>query len=212
MKRSLFIFITMLMVSVSAMAQKGSWYLGGTVSYNSTTDKAPSPSTAKTVASYWYFAPEFGTFLKDDIQLGFALGMSGSTNKNNIMKTSSSFNFDPTVYGRKFFKITDNFSTFAGLYLSFLSDKRTTYSGTPPTTTTSESTSSGLGLKLGAGVAYALSPRFTAVGQYGFLSFASTTDKTNGTKTGTTSTFNFGANTLGPVLNIGLYYTLKTAN
>src|SRR5258706_10545778 len=116
-------------MSIGAMAQKGSWYLGGTVGFNSTTNKAPAPSTNKDVTTSWSFAPEAGTFLKDDIQLGFALGLSGSTNKTNGTKTSSSFGFSPTVYSRKFFKLTDNFSAFAGVYLKLISDKSTTYSG-----------------------------------------------------------------------------------
>ena len=195
------------MMSMAAMAQKGSWYVGGTVGFNSTTDKAAAPSTNKDVTTSWSFAPEAGTFLKDDIQLGFALGLSGSTDKVNGTKTTSTFGFSPMVYSRKFFKITDNFSAFAGVYLKLISDKTTTYTGA----TSVENKTSGIDLHLGAGVAYALSPRFTAVGQYGLLGYQSTTDKTGGVSNGTSSSFYFGANTIGPVLNVGLYYTLKKA-
>ncbi len=207
MKRSIFIFITLLMVSMAAMAQKGSMYLGGTVGYSSSTDK--SPAGFKTVSSSWSFAPEAGTFLQDDIQLGFVLGLSGSSVKDDNGKISSSSGFSPTIYTRKFFKITDNFSAFAGLYFNYISNKFTSYSGLSSV----ESTSSGIGLRLGAGVAYALSPRFTAVGQYGVLGYQSVKDKVAGVDAGTTSGFNFGVNTVGTgsVFNVGLYYTLKTA-
>lgn len=209
MKKISFVIITMLMMSMAAMAQQGSWYLGGTVGYSSTTDKAPAPSTFKTTSSSWSFAPEAGTFLKDDIQLGFALGLSGSSQKDTGGKIGSTSGFSPTIYMRKFFKVTDNFSVFTGVYLNYISQKSTDYTVSPSV----ESTTSGVGLRLGAGVAYALSPRFTAVGQYGILGYQSTTDKVAGVSSGTTSSFNFGVNTVGTgsVFNIGLYYTIKKA-
>jgi outer membrane protein W len=213
MKKALFI-LTMMASSFISMAQKGSWYVGGVAGFASNTAK--SASGFKTSNSSWAFGPEGGTFLKDDIQLGLALGISGTSSKNDNTKISTSTNISPTVYMRKFFKVTDNFSTFAGLYLNYTSGKSTDYTSTPSI----ESTQSGVGLRLGLGIAYALSPRFTAVGQYGLMGFQSTTNKVSGTKTGTDSNFNFGVNTVGSstlsqgngsgaVFNIGLYYTFK---
>jgi hypothetical protein len=67
-----------------------------------------------------------------------------------------------------------------------------------------------LQFRVGVGVAYALSPRFTAVGQYGLLGFQSTKDKLDGEETTKDSSFDFGVNTTGgSVFNIGLYYTIK---
>jgi hypothetical protein len=215
MKKTLWIMI-MLASSTFALAQKGSWYIGGVVGYGFTTFKAPNGN--KSGNSNWAFGPEGGTFLKDDIQLGLALGISGSTTTNNSTDTETSTYISPTIYTRKFFKITDNFSTFAGLYLTYTSGKTTDYTSTPST----ESTQTGIGLRLGIGVAYALSPRFTAVGQYGLMGYQSLTNKTNGTETGTDSSFDFGVNTVGSsslnqgngsgaVFNIGIYYTFKPA-
>jgi hypothetical protein len=208
MKRLGFIFITVLMMSMAAVAQKGSFYVGGSVGYSSSTDKPTGG--ANTISTSWSFAPEAGTFLQDDIQLGLALGLSGSSIKTANTKVETTTNFSPTVYARKFFKVTDNFSVFAGAYLNFISGSSTDYTSTPSVKTTD----SGVGIKLGAGVAYALSPRFTAVGQYGVLGFQSVTNKVAGTTTGTVSSFNFGVNTVGTgsVFNIGLYYTLKKAS
>ncbi len=143
-------------------------------------------------------------------------GWSGSSEKDDNGKIFTSTNFSPTVYVRKFFKVTDNFSTFAGFYLNYANGKTTDYTFTPST----ESTSSGVGLRLGVGVAYALSPRFTAVGQYGLMGYQSTTNKVDGNNTGTDSSFNFGVNTVGSstlsqgngsgaVFNVGIYYTFK---
>ena len=205
MKRMLLI-VSMLSLSVVSMAQKGSWYIGGTVGFNSNTSKATNGFT--TTSSSWSLGPEAGTFLKDDIQLGFVLGMNGSSLKDDNGKISSSSNLSPTVYTRKFFKITDNFSAFAGFYLNYISGTTTSYTSAPPI----ESTTSGIGLKLGAGVAYALSPRFTAVGQYGVLGYQSVSNKVAGNNAGSTSSLNFNVNTVGTgsVFNIGLYYTFKT--
>lgn len=198
------ILILMILVSSVSMAQQGSWYIGGLAGFSSSTSEA-SGSGLKSVSSSWAFGPEFGTFLKDDIQLGIALGIGGSNNKYDGDDVSKSTEFDPTVYGRKFFKIADSFSTFAGLYLSVISEKTTDYN---PTTT--ETTTSGFGARVGVGVAYALSPRFTALGQYGLLGFQSTKDKDDGTETSKDTSFTFGANTIGgSVFNVGLYYTIK---
>jgi hypothetical protein len=200
--KKILILISMIAVSSVSMAQQGSWYIGGLVGISSSTDEPSGGLKSKT--SSWAFGPEFGTFLKDDIQLGVALGISGSKDTFDGDDVSKSFELDPTIYSRKFFKIDDNFSVFAGLYLSLISEKTTNYNPTV------ESQTSGFGAKLGAGVAYALSSRFTAVGQYGVLGYQSTTDKVDGTETGTSNTFSFGVNTIGgSVFNIGIYYTLK---
>ena len=206
MKKTAWIMV-MLVTSTVAMAQTGSFYIGGIVGYSSSTYEAPNGNKSGT--SSWAFAPEAGTFLQDDLQLGLSLGLGGSTSKSGGNDTETVSNFSPTVYSRKFFKLTDNFSTFAGLYLDFISGKTTDHTVTPA----EESKQSGIGLRLGVGVAYALSPRFTAVGQYGLLGFQSVKNKVDGNDAGTNSDFDFGVNTVGTgsVFNVGLYYTFKTA-
>ena len=197
---------------VISMAQTGSWYAGGVVGFAST-NTTPAGGT-KQVSTSWAFGPEVGTFIQDDIQLGIALGLSGSSDKDDGTKEGSFTAISPTVYARKFFKITDNFSAFGGAYLNYTSatDKNLT------TTPVDETTYSGIGLRLGIGVAYALSPRFTAVGQYGLLGFQSYNFKDNGNDQGSMTTFDLGVNTVGSstlvqgngsgsVFNIGLYYT-----
>lgn len=210
------LIIASILFSTQAFAQQGNWYLGGVGGFGSNTHKDYSgPTMVKTVNSSWAFGPEFGTFLKDDIQLGFVVGLGGGTQKVDGTKTDSRTDFNPTIYCRKFFTVTDNFSVFAGLYLNYLSSTNKNYL---PTET--KSTSTGFGSRLGLGIAYALSPRFTAVGQYGLFGFTSTTDKdNNGNKTDQNSGFDFGVNTIGAgsftqgngsgsVFNIGLYYTI----
>lgn len=202
MKKAL-IMISMVAVSSLAFAQQGSWYIGGLAGFSSSKSEAAGGGP-ESVNSSWAFSPEFGTFLKDDIQLGVALGITGSKSTFDGDDTSKSTNLDPTVYGRKFFKITDNFSTFAGLYLRIISEKTTDYGPTVETKT------SGFGARVGVGVAYALSPKFTAVGQYGLLGFQSTKDKVDGDEVSKATDFDFGVDTTGgSVFNVGIYYTFK---
>lgn len=203
----------MICCSGISMAQTGSWYAGGVVGFAST-NTTPAGGT-KQVSSSWAFAPEFGTFLKDDIQLGLALGISGTADKNDGTKNGSFTAISPTIYSRKFFKIADNFSAFGGIYLNYTTANEKDFTTTP----TDETTYAGLGLRLGIGVAYALSPRFAAVGQYGLMGFQSLNFKNNGSDAGSRSSFDLGVNTVGSstliqgngsgaVFNIGIYYTL----
>jgi hypothetical protein len=202
MKKTL-ILILMVAISSVALAQQGSWYIGGLAGFSSSKSE-DSGSGAESVNTSWWFSPEVGTFLRDDIQFGIALGIGGSKYAIDGDDVSKTIQFDPTVYGRKFFKITDNFSTFAGLYLSLISEKDTDIGPDIETKT------SGFGARVGIGVAYALSPRFTAVGQYGILGFQSTKDEVDGDEVSKNTDFDFGVNTTGgSVFNVGIYYTFK---
>src|SRR6187549_1947125 len=120
-----FLLLMIVLISSITYAQKGSWYIGGVAGYGTNTQE-PTNGT-KTVTSSWAFGPEIGTFLKNDIQLGFILGLNGSTEKNDGDKTTEFFGFSPTVYVRKFKKVTDNFSLFSGLYFNYLSGESTDF-------------------------------------------------------------------------------------
>ena len=208
-----FLFLMIVLISSITFAQKGSWYIGGVAGYGSNTQE-PTSGT-KTTTTSWALGPEIGTFLKNDIQLGFILGLNGSTEKDDDKKITDFFGFSPTVYLRKFKKVTDNFSLFSGLYFSYMSGEETDFIPTEE-----KFKASGFGISLGIGMAYALSPRFTAVGQYGLLGYSSVTYKQDDTEYLKTSDFNVGVNTVGSssfvqgngsgaVFNIGLYYTFK---
>lgn len=117
----------------------------------------------------------------------------------------------PTLYLRYFFHLTDHFSLFTGLYLNYYYGTYKYYSYTK-SETEMKGTHSGLGGRLGIGIAYALSPRFTAVAQYGLAGFSSIGYKDKDNKLiNTVTKFDVGINTVGTgsVFNIGLYYTFK---
>jgi hypothetical protein len=221
MKKLILLFIVAL-AALPAAGQKGNWYLGGVASFSSTTNKSPSIPGAGTISSTttgWALGPEIGTYLQDNVQLGLYLGLGGSSQSYegggtsaDVSKTSE---FSPTVYTRKFFNISDNLSAFYGFYLTYFSGSTTNYpvgGGTP-----NEDKYSGFGLRLGVGIAYALSPRFTAVGQYGLIGYQNVSYTNNGQDDGSQSTFDFGVNTIGygssaqtgGVFNVGIYYTIK---
>lgn len=218
MKKTILIF-SLFVFTLSASAQQGSWYLGGLAGYSSSTNKDTDDN--KTVNSTWAFGPEFGTFLSDNLQLGFITGLSGGTRKVGDNKDYSYTVFSPTVYVRHFYRITDNFSTFGGLYLGYISGNMTDYDYNTDPAEETKSSQSGFSARIGIGVTYALSPRFTAVGQYGLMGYSSVSNKNNdGEKTSTDSNFDFGVNTVGgstlsqgngsgAVFNIGIYYTIK---
>jgi hypothetical protein len=212
--KKIILLTVLLFTMIAASAQKGSMYIGGVIGYSSNTSK--DPSDFKTTTSDWAFAPEVGTFLQDDIQLGIFLGISGGSQKNDDGNLYTYSSLSPTIYARKFFPITDEFSAFAGGYLNVSSGSFDDNAGG----TTGITKQSGFGLRLGIGVAYALSPRFTAVGQYGLIGFQTMKSTFEGADAGTDSSFDFGVNTVGfsslsqgngsgSVFNIGIYYTFK---
>ena len=177
-------------------AQKGSWYIGGELGHNSKTEKNTGLPDVKT--NTWAVAPEIGTFLQNDLQLGFAVNLSGSDVSVGIDSTTT--RFAPVLYLRRFFKVGDAFSTFVGLVGSFTTGN-VDADGT-------EYDLSGWSANVSLGAAYAVSKRFTVVGQYGLFGYTSQTVE-NGSNKSETNNLGLNINSLGPVFNVGIYWTFK---
>jgi hypothetical protein len=191
--KSFFVLLFFLLATLITYAQKGSWYVGGQLGFNSTTvSNTGSPDVTTTS---WRVAPEVGTFLQKELQLGFALNLGGSNSSN-----SSETTFSPVIYLRKFYPVGDKFSLFTGIVGNFTTGntKVNNQSGTL----------SGWGLNLSLGAAYAVSKTFTVVGQYGLFGYSYESSKINNTKN-SISNFGLNVNSLGPVFNVGLYWTFK---
>ena len=184
--KKVFLVAAIILGSIGANAQKGSWYAGGNVGLSSSKVK---DSDIK--ASSWNFSPEVGTFLTDNVQLGAGLTLMGAKN-GDLYKSSQT---GATVYSRYFFG-SNAFRPFVGLNVSVLPGK--------VTSNNIERDMNSFGANINAGFGYALSPKITAVGSFGTLGFSST-------KTGDITTNNFGLNagTLGERFNVGIYYTFK---
>jgi Outer membrane protein beta-barrel domain len=177
----------------TANAQKGSWYIGGQLGYNSQTEK--NTGSADVTTSSWSVAPEIGTFLQNNLQLGLAVNLGGSNAPN-----TSETKFSPVLYLRRFYTVSDKFSLFTGIVGNFTtgSTKVNNQSGNL----------SGWGLNLSLGAAYAVSKTFTAVAQYGLFGYSYEETKINGNKS-SVSNVGLNVNSLGPVFNVGLYWTFK---
>jgi hypothetical protein len=110
--KSIFTLLLFLFAASVTYAQKNSWYIGGQLGFNSTTEKNTGSSDVTTTS--WSVAPEVGTFLQNNLQLGFALNLGGS-NSTNTSETT----FSPVIYLRRFYPVGDKFSLFTGIVGNF---------------------------------------------------------------------------------------------
>ena len=191
--RSIFILLLFLIASSVTYAQKGSWYIGGQLGFNSKTEKNTGSSDVTTTT--WSVAPEVGTFLQNNLQLGFAVNLGGSNSPNTTETT-----FSPVLYLRRFYPVGDKFSLFTGIVGNFTAGSTKTGG--------QDGTLSGWGLNLSLGAAFAVSKTFTLVGQYGLLGYSYESVKFDSTKN-SVSNFGLNVNSLGPVFNVGIYWTFK---
>ena len=191
MKKTIFL-ISFVAIAMVSMAQKGSWYAGGTVGYAISSEKYEDDEAAKQTTISWNVNPEFGTFITNTLQIGFVGGVSGYVNKDDDDKDYTSISISPTVYLGNFYKFTDNLSGFARIYVNYINGKDKDYIYTPDETLEEQETHMGFGSRLGIGIAYALSPRFTVMGQYGLMGFSTVAyEDDNGDKTRTDIRFRF---------------------
>lgn len=198
------------LLAIGANAQKGSWYLGGNVGFNSTTQKTDVGATTITGAtvSSWTFSPEIGTFLTDNIQLGIGLTNIGNIYKNNdsFNTVSSNTKFGGTLYSRYFFG-KGNFRPFLGVNVSVLPGVMSTKTTIGGTTRTVSNNTFDFGANLNAGFAYSLSNKVAVVGSFGALGFSSSTVNVGTTKL-ISNNFGLDAGTLGNRFTIGVYVTI----
>lgn len=190
--------ITLALIAFTSFAfsQTGSLYIGGNVGFSSTTNNVVvgNDASSRTIT----FAPEAGTFLKDNLQLGMGLNFSSKNTSEDNSPSISTTTFAPVIYARKFTSITDGFSLYYGGKIFF---------GITSNNQNVKTNSFGVGLPIGA--AFAVAPRFGIVGEYGLLSYSTTATSVNGNETTTATTFDFGVNTLGTPFTVGIYYTFK---
>lgn len=182
----------------SAIGQKSSWYIGGQVGFNSTKVKDSDMKS-----SSWSFSPEVGTFLTDNVQLGLALNLTGSTDNGSIGGIATEEKLTGvggTLYSRYFFKPGMPFRPFVGLNIGY-STAKLTNKGIGSNLEVKMNT---FGANLNAGFGYAIAPKWTVVGSLGVLGFSSSKEGDNYTETN----FGLDINTLGNRFTIGFYYTL----
>lgn len=212
MKKLLTITSALLVVGSAVNAQEGSWYIGGNLGFNSSKTSTEINGNKKDdyKNTEWSFAPEVGTFLSNNLQVGIGLNFGGikRTHYNSMLdKEHSISRFGGTIYSRYFFG-QGNFRPFLGANFTILPGTSKHIS-----TTNVEDKRNTLdwGVNLNAGFAYALSSRVTVVGSFGAIGFSqNSTSSSNGNIKQKTSGFGFeNAGTLGNRFTVGVYYTFK---
>jgi len=196
MKKLIFTLLSIVFAS-TAFSQYSGWYIGGNVGLTGNRQQYNGYYQNYT---NWNFGPEAGIWVRKDIQLGLSLGLSGTAYRHvdghdNLQENT--VNFSPLIYARKHFKIVDNFNVFIGANLGANSGSTTYYDGT-------STSANGFSAYLNAGVLYQVNPKFALVGQYGFLGYQQTNNNN-----GKLDSFGLNVNTLGPVFNVGIYFTVN---
>ncbi len=209
MKTKTILLSAFTLVSISATAQKGSWYLGGNVGISSSQNKreANNVTTEEGKSTSWTFSPEIGTFITDRVQVGIGATLVGSkfddqnTPNPGISRNNS---YGATLYSRYFFG-KEAFKPFVGVSVTAAPGKSKYTLGN----FTNESETFNFGANINAGFGYAISKRFTTIGSFGFLGYSHTTSEQVGSNVkNKTSSFGLDAGTLGNRFTVGFYYTI----
>jgi outer membrane protein len=125
---------------------KGDIYLGGRVSYSSTTTDSGIPGSSSVKTTSTTLHPEAGYFISDDFAL--TLGLNSSSSDNGTTKPTS---FDVNVGGRYYFlNMGERFKTFTNFGLNF---------GSADSGVTGAEKTSTFGLGGGLGINYFVTPR-----------------------------------------------------
>lgn len=207
--KTAFTLLLLSIISLTSLAQKNTWYAGGSAGFSTAQSKMTSPTyTSAGKSSSWSFSPEIGKFLSDHIQVGAGLTLSGGKGDNQNPGSPSTVKsnlYGGSLYARRFWG-KEAFKPFAGIRTAVLTGN--SISEVPLFLYESQQTL--FSINLNAGFSYALSKRVTALGSFGFIGYESAVSKeSNSNYRYKTSSFGFEANSLGDRFNIGFYFTLK---
>ncbi|MFR0677131.1 hypothetical protein [Dysgonomonas mossii] len=95
-------------VCISAQGLKGTWFAGGQLSFNSSTDKYAviDKTTGEQKITSTTVLPIIGTFVSPDVAIGIGLGYMGKTNKFEGEQYLKSTNFVAKPLVRKYWNIS----------------------------------------------------------------------------------------------------------
>lgn len=188
--------ICLLFIAVlSASAQKGKFYLSGSVGLRGfdSSGEISSQNPTSFGTKEFNLTPEVGFFLKDDLQLGIEFGYNQLRSEfSGFAESEDSENvFAPGLYLRKLFAINDKLAFHAGLGASLNNGsgdrKSVNFSGEEEI---EEYTVSGFAVNLPVGVMYQVSKRATFIASYDFISYTSRTEQIDGMDDRTTKNLN----------------------
>lgn len=193
------LFVIALAVSAITNAQTGSWYVGGELGVGGSKSESGGIENKQ---SNWSVAPEVGVNLNETIQLGVALNLTGSKSEDNVSSdVDKTFYFGPLVYVRKFFPLGEQFALFGGVYGQYISGKN-------KFNDEDRYKQTGFIGDLKCGFGFYPAERWTILGSFGLFNFRTikSEDVISGTES-KSSSWDLGINSLGPVFDIGIYYT-----
>jgi hypothetical protein len=175
----------LLVTVLSASAQKGKFYLSGSVGLRTfdTSSAISGQSPTNFGSTQFSLTPEVGFFLKDDLQLGVMLGYNQTSSESGgFFESEDSENvFAPGLYLRKLFAVNDKLAFHVGLGTSLNNGsgdrKSLNFSGEEDI---EEYTVSGFAVNLPVGVMYQLSKKVTFIASYDFISYTSRTEQIDG--------------------------------
>lgn len=166
MKRFMLTAIVVVFAVCSIQAQQGSMYIGGGLGYDEIT---------------WRVAPEIGTWVADDLQVGIVATLLGQNDTGNLK-----FGAFPHLYLRKWFSVSDKFGLYAGVNARVAIQSFRFGEADP--------IFDGF---LDAGFAYNIAPRWGMMGRFGSLGYVN-------------KRFDLNVDlSPGSLFNVGLYYTFK---
>jgi outer membrane protein len=156
-----------------------------------------SEKTGDAKSSSFEIAPQVGYFLTENIAIGGKLGYKTEKAENAAgVETTDKAGFAVGGFGRYYFTPASQFSLFAnlGLEYSSLENKLAT-----------DDTESELGLGLGAGLNYFVSPNFSIEAGVAVLSYTSN-DNGGGSGVDKTNELTFGGDWRTPAVSFGVNY------
>lgn len=212
MKKTFFIAI-LIMAAITAKAQ---FYIGGSLGIYE--NSAKNAQDKKVGFSYLNFsvAPELGYNLSEKLDIGFSLGIQTNNRKSyhfipdEISSKIISTGIGISPYVRYSFLKFGNFDILGKLAFNFTNSTSKFYDAVG--NQNDERTSTIIGANIAPLLFYNLSDRIALYTQLNFLGLdcSKTTEKTDGDKTGSSTVFNFGADTDNAVtfnqIRIGFVY------
>lgn len=169
--KKLFTLLAVALIGTSVYAQEGSMYVGGGVGFQE---------------DYIKLAPEVGTWLKDDLQLGLVLTYMGDKRGGSEINV-----FAPHLYIRKWWSVGEKFSLYLGANGRFNS-------------VSGDVEESAFEAFVDAGFALSVAERWGIVGRAGQGIGLFANDDYSDTSFG--ADFNMSP---ASMFNVGIYYTFK---
>lgn len=185
MKKNYTLTIVAILFSFVAQAQlsAGTFYLGGTLGFASSTsdNKVGNTETRTFENSSFTAAPSLGFFVADKTAVGLRASISSTKNtfiqNNGDKRITTSAPISVGLFAERYFMMIPQFGFTAGVNANFVggSSKTENIDGTTGVNVTTENTISGFNSGLTAGTIWFPNPHIGVSAQVGLINYATTT-------------------------------------